>query len=473
MRLVTTIRRRGGQRLHRSSAVWRRLRAAALTVTLLLLGPLPLDAEVFYGVVRGALFGCHDPYAGKAVVHIGVGRFGLYARSYPPPPDSYQAYTGSLPLVPDPLRPDEYDMVHASDWLVLGQRNHGLDVWDNAGTGQVAGFRHYPLPALPGSGARRSPHSTLFLRGVSEITHRELPSGEVTQTCAVDWTFNGQERTSPPKRPPHGKWRRDPSQPHLQHKAATSAGAGSKANAVAAATVAIPTCAAQTSCFGPTAGSAPELLVRSRLLRNGRVIILYLPLGARPTEVWSLRAGDAAAKARSWLVPEAPATGIARPGFVDVVGYTAAPESLAASEGPEAPDADGTAAFTHRWPAEAMVASGNAAPPAGPWLTTPALPGFRFKARLGRAALVTAATCPAETLCLGRARNAPAELFARVTARQPNGKRWLLAGKFADGAAGLWVQQGTSGPVRHYSLAARAPDSSWLPGVLDRAAFGR
>jgi hypothetical protein len=87
------------------------------------------------------------------------------------------------------------------------------------------------------------------------------------------------------------------------------------------------------------------------------------------------------------------------------------------------------------------------------------------------AALVPSSPCPKETLCLRPAASSAAQLFARVTARQPNGKRWVLAGKFSDLAAQLWVQQGTAGEIRYYALAARPPASPWLPGVVDRLAF--
>ena len=114
------------------------------------------------------------------------------------------------------------------------------------------------------------------------------------------------------------------------------------------------------------------------------------------------------------------------------------------------------------------------APPAGPWISTPGLPGFRFKGRLGALPLVRSSACPRQTLCLGTSAAIPAQVLARVTARQSNGKRWVLGGKFDDAAAQLWVQQvegGASGPIRYYALAARPADSPWLPALADRLAF--
>lgn len=234
--------------------------------------------------------------------------------------------------------------------------------------------------------------------------------------------------------------------------------------------VAVAPCAAQTVCFGPSGKSAPELLVRSRTVA-GRVVVLYLPLGAGSTEVWSLRAGEPEPNAHSWLVPDAPATGIARAGFVDLAGYAPPPTAAGAEKDVAEPEGGTDAVLADEWPPRELATAVEAPPPDGAWLSSPALPGFRFKARLGATPLVVAAACPRSTLCLGPSAEAPAQLFARVTARQSNGKRWLLAGKLADAAADLWVQQGSSGPIRQYSLAARAAGSSWLPSIVYRAAF--
>jgi hypothetical protein len=339
---------------------------------------------------------------------------------------------------------------------------------------------------------------------MTEVTQQGTTVTE--KHCAVDWIFQGEERDGPP-RLPKGKWSKDPTRLWLQVQAAIGTKACDKQQekGAAPATVAVTPCAAGTLCFATSAKSAPELLVRSRVLPGGSVAVAYLPLGASATEVWSSRVGEPADGARSWLVAAAPASGIERPGFIDLAGYAQPPkrrvepewadevEGLAMDEASPA-DAeiwgdDGSDPWVDEgssdaaldvdalpsWEEELLQRAQQAAapaPPAGPWLSTPALPGFRFKALLAGAPLVQSTACPKQTLCLGSSPAIPAQLFARVTPRQANGKRWVAAGKLADAAAQLWVQQGTAGEVRYYALAARPAASPRLPAIFDRLAFG-
>jgi hypothetical protein len=432
--------------------------------------PKASEYAVFFGTLDGARFGCHYQYYGPGATGIVSGRIGG-AIGPPAPTTKIIGLRGSF--LPSSGSAEETEVLNAGGWTILGVNPEKTEQWTTEGWQPVSGYREYPLPKL--SGGAPLLHSTLYLRGTGEIVHYSLAfdpliEPRVIRRCSVDWVFNGQQRSAPPRNPPKRKWTADPAS-KVRVKAQVQPAVGSTAWAAAPATVTIPRCTARTLCFGATAGSAPNLLVRSRQLAGGRVAVLYLPLGERGAEVWSLGAGETAANARSWLVPEAPPSGVSRVGFVDLVGYASPPAPAAATADWETPHGK-EGALAEVWPTDEVAVSNALPPPAGPWLTTPAIPGFRFKARLAGSNLVAAGSCPPQTLCLAPDRTVPAEVFAQVTARQANGKRWVLIGKFADAPAQLWVQQGTAGPVRQYSLAVRPPDSSWLPGIIDRKAFG-
>lgn len=112
------------------------------------------------------------------------------------------------------------------------------------------------------------------------------------------------------------------------------------------------------------------------------------------------------------------------------------------------------------------------APPAGEWLTTSELPGFRFKVRIGGSLLGAKVNdCIAETLCVSGAVPGRAEVFVRVVGPRPNGFLWPILVKFTTSRVEVWIEQLSTGQINYYELAGATPDSSELPGFFDRTGF--
>ena len=114
--------------------------------------------------------------------------------------------------------------------------------------------------------------------------------------------------------------------------------------------------------------------------------------------------------------------------------------------------------------------------PPGPWLEAPGLPGFRVKARFeaqGGAVVegALAAGCLPETLCVSGALPDRIELFVRVVGPKPNGKLWPTLVRFSTSAIEVWIEQASTGTVRHYRLEGAAPGDDSLDGLFDRTGF--
>ncbi len=113
-------------------------------------------------------------------------------------------------------------------------------------------------------------------------------------------------------------------------------------------------------------------------------------------------------------------------------------------------------------------------PPAGEWLSSAAVPGFRFKVRIaGATAGRKEAACIGETLCVSGALAGRSEVFLRVVGPKPNGRLWPTLVKFSTSLVEVWVEQtgaGASDEIRYYQLAGSGQGSS-LPGVVDRSGF--
>ena len=116
-------------------------------------------------------------------------------------------------------------------------------------------------------------------------------------------------------------------------------------------------------------------------------------------------------------------------------------------------------------------------PPAGPWLTSPDLPGFRVQARISAGGSTVAglgvAACIEETLCVSGALPDRAELFVRVVGPKPNGKLWPTLIKFSTSRIEVWIEQTATGVVRYYDLPAVAPGAQRLDlgGMADKLGF--
>lgn len=114
------------------------------------------------------------------------------------------------------------------------------------------------------------------------------------------------------------------------------------------------------------------------------------------------------------------------------------------------------------------------APPAGAWLTTPQIPGFRFKVRITANSAIAGAKvndCIEDTLCVSGAVPGRAEIFLRVVGPRPNGYLWPTLVKLTTSQVEVWIEQEDSGEVRYYLLPGASPTSSELPGFFDRTGF--
>jgi len=113
--------------------------------------------------------------------------------------------------------------------------------------------------------------------------------------------------------------------------------------------------------------------------------------------------------------------------------------------------------------------------PAGPFLTTSELPGFRFKVRITSGSQVIAgekqADCVADTLCVNGAVRSRTEVFLRVIGPRFNGFLWPEIIKFSTSQVEVWIEQISTGEVNYYLLPGANPASDDLPGLFDREGF--
>lgn len=111
-------------------------------------------------------------------------------------------------------------------------------------------------------------------------------------------------------------------------------------------------------------------------------------------------------------------------------------------------------------------------PPAGPWLTTTALPGFQFKSRIDNDRIATKVTdCVPETICLAGAIPTRSEIFVRIIGPRPNGFLWPEVIRFTISRVELWVQKTSGGPINYYNLDGVSSNSDVLNGLVDREGF--
>ncbi len=115
--------------------------------------------------------------------------------------------------------------------------------------------------------------------------------------------------------------------------------------------------------------------------------------------------------------------------------------------------------------------------PAGPFLESARVPGFRFKVRIKPNAGTDAisgqpeGTCIPETVCASGAVAGRSEVFLRVVGPKPNGYLWPTLVKFSTSAVEVWVEQKATGTTRWYLLPGAAPGVDELPGLFDRFGF--
>jgi hypothetical protein len=111
-------------------------------------------------------------------------------------------------------------------------------------------------------------------------------------------------------------------------------------------------------------------------------------------------------------------------------------------------------------------------PPGGQWLSSPQVPGFRFKVRISGANGPVArreSRCLAQTLCVSGALPGRTELLLRVVGPR-NGRLIPTLVTFSISQFEVWVEQTSTGKVRFYRLPALA-EGDTLAGLVDRDGF--
>lgn len=122
--------------------------------------------------------------------------------------------------------------------------------------------------------------------------------------------------------------------------------------------------------------------------------------------------------------------------------------------------------------ASALAQQTPSPPGTSPYLTTPEIPGFRFEVTIdGNVQGHEEGSCIGETLCVSGALPGRSELFVRVIGPRPNGYLWVQIVRFTPSAIDLSIRQQSSGATRTYHLAALAPNSEALRGLIDKEAF--
>lgn len=81
------------------------------------------------------------------------------------------------------------------------------------------------------------------------------------------------------------------------------------------------------------------------------------------------------------------------------------------------------------------------------------------------------AECIPETVCVSGALPGRSELFVRIVGPKPNGFLWPTVVRFSTSTIEVWLEQLSTGVLRHYRLAGAEPGSSELDGLFDRHGF--
>jgi hypothetical protein len=283
-----------------------------------------------------------------------------------------------------------------------------------------------------------------------------------------------------------------------------------------------------TSCGGstPPLGTLP-VVNGATLLATGAATdftllrLLTVPAGARTLLGWNANASAVTLAARlssvSHPVPEddvfpqtlaqghkastpnnCTADGITQPSFIqmveDVRGGTFGGSSGAAllldsgqvvgqllgacgpnpDDGCDLDNDDVWGAFSVTFPSVAGFLSptvgGDPPPPFGSFMTTAALPGYEFQVRInGASSGNKESDCVGETLCVSGALPGRSEVFLRIVGPKPNGFLQVNIIKFSTSRIEVWVRRASQ--VNYYDLAAVAPDSDSLAGLVDKEAF--
>ncbi|HUP42206.1 MAG TPA: hypothetical protein VM599_03270, partial [Thermoanaerobaculia bacterium] len=264
---------------------------------------------------------------------------------------------------------------------------------------------------------------------------------------------------------PAGEWLASPDLPGYQVKVQISAGQQRVVGRLEA------DCLPETLCISGAVPGRPEVFTRVVGPKpNGNLWPNVVKFSTSRVEVWIHQIATGTL-AYYDLPPVAPGTQrLALAGLADKVGFLppwsgepvggASAGTGRSGESAPARSRDGRA-NPLAGAAGAGRANGDPAPPAGPWLTSVELLGFRAKVRITAGAQSIQGSsetdCIGETLCVSGAVAGRSEAFLRVVGPKPNGKLWPTIVKFSTSQLEVWLEQTASGEVRYYRLDAVAP----------------
>jgi 6-phosphogluconolactonase (cycloisomerase 2 family) len=260
--------------------------------------------------------------------------------------------------------------------------------------------------------------------------------------------------------PPSGDWLEAPAAAGYEFKVrfGGAPGAGKK----------LPACLPATLCVQAPGSASSDALLRVA----GKVPSLVRFTGGR-VELWARKKANGALKYYD-LPAGAGITG-ALNGVIDASGLPktspGVPADLRADRGPDA-GADPFAATTF-WTraSDDFFEAAGPTPPAGPWLTTPAIVGYQFKVSVGAKAGVKEGACLPKTLCVSGTTRGRSDVLVRLTGPASNGYLRATALSFTQARVQVWVQQKRTNKIQYYDLAAPPVGSTVLPGLFDGKAF--
>lgn len=286
---------------------------------------------------------------------------------------------------------------------------------------------------------------------------------------------DGGEDPEPPTtpEPPHGPWLTSPDLTGFEAKVRITPAGGEPV-----AGAAEPFCIVESLCVSGALPGRPEVFIKVIGPRpNGKLWTQISRFTPSEVELW-LRQVATGTTRYYRLAPVGPASDDVS-GLQDREAFDPAGAPSTVPRGALLPGA-AVEPLPPLSPPSALgprLEPGEPEPPAGlNWLTTPELPGFRFKA------LITPAggqgvggqgvdLCIPETLCIQGALAGRPEVFAKIIGPRPNGFLWVQAARFTPSRVELWVEQEASGTLRYYRLEPIGPGVDDVSGLQDRQAF--
>lgn len=210
----------------------------------------------------------------------------------------------------------------------------------------------------------------------------------------------------------------------------------------------------QVAVFPETAGPIPTNTQPVRI--GSDVSYTYSPFGfVDEVRLWNV--ARSAAQIQEWMSEQIT---VGQPGLVAVWGLNGNGEDRFEGH-------DGTLGGN--------TAFGTPSVPAGPWMTSPDMPDFRFKVRLttgGTSRMATqVADCVEQTVCAAGVFPDRPEVFLRVVGPRSNGYLWPIVIRFTNAQVEAWIEQISTGEVNYYILDFIGADSNELSGVNDRFGF--